>query len=28
LQWFSLAIAALVIFAFAVIKINKQKQEE
>lgn len=28
LQWFSLAIAALVIFGFAVIKITKQKQEE
>lgn len=28
LQWFSLAMAALVIFGFAVIKINKQKQEE
>ena len=28
LQWFSLAVAALVIFTIAVIRINKQKQEE
>ena len=28
LQWFTLAIAALVIFTFAVIKVNKSKKEE